>query len=359
MENPTNETPVEEPAREDTGFSVTTATDLTPTPSNEAKRSDEPTTIASLPPQQKPKKNIARATLIALVLLLLGAASGVVLYKLYFEPKTTASSNSSVTSQTTTSTTTTSLSAASLINALKTRMKASEVPTTTVSGGTITVTTDGKFGAFSVTYAQPSGYNFYTMPQTMAGFTVASKDSDVTSSDAMTVRAYLTEQGLSAGSVTMDDENEIISSSDFVNNDVRCKVEETSYGYTAGAYQVQVGCADVSSYNANAAILQPLYKAYVAAHPDLAQAGLFLGRADVKSSTVTGYQHVTVSSGNVFSPVGGSAALFYRTPDGTWHYFANTQDEIMCAQYTSADLKNAFAGVTCALSDGTESKVSP
>jgi|GEM_PF-701048 len=358
MENSNNDIPTEEPAREDTGTSVTTTTDSAPpSPPLGAPRSDDTRVdAASQSPPRKPKNNLARTLLVTLLLLVLGAACGVVLYKLYFEPKTTTTSNSS-TASTSSSTVTTRLTAATLVDTLKTRMKATEVPTTTDNSVSIATTTDGKFGAFDVSYAQPTGYTFYTLPQTMVGFTVASNDQSVIFTDVTTARAYLADQGLFSGTATFDDTNSVISSSEFVNNDVRCTLAQTSYSYTAGAHQVQLGCADVSSYKANAELIQPLYKAYLAAHPEAAVTGLLFGRPTIKSSTVSGYQHASLSTGNIFSPVGGSIVALYRTPDNTWHYFANRQDEALCSEYTTTDLKKAFAGESCAMMDGTESKV--
>lgn len=42
-------------------------------------------------------------------------------------------------------------------------------------------------------------------------------------------------------------------------------------------------------------------------------------------------------------------ALFYQTPDSTWHYFTVTenQDMLSCSDYNSDDLLNSYVGFTC------------
>ena len=302
------------------------------------------------------QRHTGKVILSALVWAVLGAALALGIYKFYVEkPAVNSPAQAQDAGSIDTSVKT---DAASLISNLKSRVKAKEVETTSENSFTMATTKDG-MGAWSVTYAQPKGYEFYTLPETMAGFTVATNDTALAASDVASVRSYLASQGLSAGLVTFDMANKVMSSSEFINEDVRCLVALTEYAYKSGSEQVQVGCADSTSYTKNAEAVSPLYKAYLTAHPEIKVAGLFFARPTIKSSTVNGYQNASLTTGNIFSPYGGSVAHLYKTPDNTWHYFQNSQDELMCSSYNTSDLKNAFAGTGCALENGNESTVKP
>ncbi|MEO5949485.1 MAG: hypothetical protein ABIP74_03705 [Candidatus Saccharimonas sp.] len=362
MDNSNNEVPATEVEREDTGSSVTTAPGITPAPNPTVTDQKIAASVTGVPhkawPQPKSNRHILRKILVPLGLLIVGAIAGVILYKLYLEPSISPVSTSTTSnSSTATPATTNQATAASLIGVIKSKMKAAEVATTNDSGSSTAMTKDANFAAFSVPYAQPTGYDFFTVPKTMSGFTVATSDYTIASVDVATARQYLVDQHFVAGSAMFDDANSISSSSEFTSDTVRCQISETSYGYKAGKYQVQVGCADISSYEETAEIIQPLYQAYVAAHAEIKIAGLMFANPIIKASAVSGYQHATVSTGNIFAPVGGSATLLYQTPDAKWHYFLNAQDAPGCSDYATTDLKKAYAGESCVMTNGQESKV--
>ncbi len=64
-------------------------------------------------------------------------------------------------------------------------------------------------------------------------------------------------------------------------------------------------------------------------------------KAEIKNSTVSPYQTITVVFGN-------AAQLFYRASNTSkWVYFTATQNTIGCDRYNTQDLKNAYASDTC------------
>jgi len=361
MDNPNSEQPIEEVAREDTGPLVRPAPVTDPT----FVAAETPPVVAEPAhatewARPKPKNNLARTVLIALILLSLGAASGIVIYKAYFEKATTTTTTNAQTNTSTVSgTTTKTASATDVIAILKTKVKAPEVPTTVNTSISSALTQEGNFAGWSVPRLQPSGYSFYTVPTQMTGFTLASNSEDIVQTDMLTIRTYLNELGLVSTEASFDATNEIQGSSEFTSASLRCVVAETSYSYKQGAHQAQLGCADTSSYIDNAKTLLPLFKVYIASNPNQNTVGVLFNSATITSSPVAGYKRASVSTGNIFWPVGGGVAWFYMTPDSSWHYFGTTQDQGLCSDYKTAEQKNAFSGVACALENGSQSTVKP
>lgn len=325
---------------------------------------DKPnTTIGGDARVDKESHKALRPLLIAALLTTLSVASALAVYKYYFETPPTNNYTQTVSVPIETSASTQSLDATSLVGALMLRVNGTIVPTVTDESASITTTKEGGYAAFSVTPTQPSGYDFYTMPKTMVGLTVATNDQSIAYDDLSAVRRYLVEQHFIAESVSHDDVSSIISESNFFGTKVHCHVAETMYNaetvynYPGGKHQVQVGCADTSSYRASAEIIQPLYQAYVEAKPDMKIGGLLFGVPVIKSSSVSGYKRAQLSTGNVFTRTEGTVVLLYRTPDSKWHYFMNGQTLPGCNVYNTVDLKRAYAGEPCSLTSGQAATV--
>lgn len=73
-----------------------------------------------------------------------------------------------------------------------------------------------------------------------------------------------------------------------------------------------------------------------------------------KNSKIAGYRTAEVSMGNDMS---GFMALFYQTPDQSWHFFTGTQSVMSCSKYNTQDLKKAYAGDPCFLNSSTQGTV--
>lgn len=291
----------------------------------------------------------ALVLLLALVMAALGAAAGIAVYKAYFEKQPAT--------PTTTQTTTVSapkLTAASLISGIKPSLKGT--PVETGEHGDFWVGTTDNFQAYAVPQQQPSGYAFTTVPTELSGVSTSSTTQSTIDADVLAAKKFLESKGLRASKNTIDPDNKILGSVDYVNDDVACTVSLTNY---TNAYQSHIGCADMASYAANAATLKPMYTAYVNKAKLATKEGIYMGLAKVTDSPIAGYKRANVSTGNINTPVGGAVALFYQTQDKTWHYFTSTQSALSCTDYPAGDIRKAFAGETCMDGSGNQAKVTP
>lgn len=308
------------------------------------------TTAAGHPmPAYRPtrKSRAFPALIIAGFLLVgaLGAAAGALGYRAVMNKKPVTTTNTVQTENTTPA----GPNAEAVVKAVKEKMKSPEVPTEVdETSGYMRTKTQDKYSAYMVPFYQPSGASFTTRPKVYYGFSTASSDQNIITADMKSVRQYLFEQGFTTSAPRFDGDSKLTASSDFQNAGTICTVAETNYPYATGGYQVQLGCADLSSYKDNANDLKPLYTLYADANADIAkQPGLILGSMRPKASRTNGYKTADIVTGNIFSPMGGSVALFYQTPDGNWHYFTNTQNIMACDSFSTPDLKKAYAGQAC------------
>ncbi|QQS18377.1 hypothetical protein IPL68_07315 [Candidatus Saccharibacteria bacterium] len=119
-----------------------------------------------------------------------------------------------------------------------------------------------------------------------------------------------------------------------------------------------ITCALKSSYLATAQLQQPFYDTYRAANKgsQYLTDDSRLGYPTVKDSRTSGYKVAEAAIYSEASP-GGAMGLFYQTPDGTWNFFKGTQQSLMCKDFSSPDLKKAYAGDQCFSENGSASTV--
>lgn len=297
----------------------------------------------------KRRSKPALVLLLALLMAALGAVAGVVVYKAYFEKPapTQGVTQSAVVAIP-------KLSAKTLVNDIKPSLKGTAVETG--EHGDFWVSTADNFQAYSVPWQQPAGYAFTTVPSELFGVSTSSTTQSTIDADVLVAKKHFESKGLRASKNTIDLDNKILGSVDYVNDDVACTVSLTNY---TNAYQSHIGCADMASYTANASTLKPLYTAYVNKAQLETKEGIYMGLPKLSDSAVTGYKRANVSTGNVNALVGGAAALFYQTQDKTWHYFTSTQSVLPCNDYSAGDVRKAFAGETCMDGSGNQAKVTP
>ena len=88
------------------------------------------------------------------------------------------------------------------------------------------------------------------------------------------------------------------------------------------------------------------------------RSGVAIEEPFVTESAIDGYKtaKAIVADGE---PNQRLAALFYQKPDESWHFFAAAidPDMILCADFNSDDLTNAFVGFTCVDEMGVSSFV--
>ena len=291
--------------------------------------------------------------LLALLLVLLGGLAGALVYKSFFEqsaPSTTStSSNNTVRPIAIDSTNATSLTA-------EVTGKLTGSPVETVTSGNFAMTKDN-YAAFSVPAAKAPDAKYYTYPGKISGVTRSYTDAAKATHDVETVRAYLEDKGLAAGTLVTDEANQTISSTLYSSDALRCSLTQTAYKYGSGN-QVNFGCADMKSYTETTTQLKPIYDVYAKDAKDAQLVGLILGAPKIAASKTAGYQTAEVSTNNVYYLAGGAVALFYQTPDKSWHYLASTQQVLSCSDYTTPEAKAAFAGTSC-MDGSKESKVNP
>lgn len=113
------------------------------------------------------------------------------------------------------------------------------------------------------------------------------------------------------------------------------------------AHIASLGCADKSSYETAANVLDPFYAAYNGGDIKAGKDTTF-GFPTI-SSGADGYQNAVVLQQDPNQLDGQQAeVLYYKAPNKTtWNYFMNTRGELSCAAYSTDTLKKAFKGLPC------------
>ncbi len=105
------------------------------------------------------------------------------------------------------------------------------------------------------------------------------------------------------------------------------------------------------------ALTKQLTDVYKQSSADASQ-DVVLGAPNVQESATEGYKNARA---DIVAPESSEPlmAIFYQTPDSTWHFFTATkdQDALGCAEYNTEDLVNAFIGFTCIDETGEASYV--
>ncbi|QQS19813.1 prepilin-type N-terminal cleavage/methylation domain-containing protein [Candidatus Saccharibacteria bacterium] len=102
-----------------------------------------------------------------------------------------------------------------------------------------------------------------------------------------------------------------------------------------------LSCGRIDAYKETAAKTQPI----ASAMPNVEQSTVLMN-LKITDSKVSGYQKAQISQGSIDSG-GGSTALLYKKNNDPWVYFRNTQQDILCSEYNTTDLRNAFKGDVC------------
>lgn len=195
---------------------------------------------------------------------------------------------------------------------------------------------------------KPADYDFYVYPEQK--FVMKRTGSQTVVNDSLkTIRELLNEKGYAEDIQQVGDADAMFvayASTD----DVQCYVYDMkpfSPSPTDIRYEAGLSCADTPSYTVAAKGLKVYVDAYAEKSEDEVPNSLFNGLKVEKSKTV-GYARAEVGVGGAdFDSVGGFAAMFYQTPDKTWHYFIGTQNIVPCADFNTDDLKKAYVGEPC------------
>lgn len=309
---------------------------------------------AYTPPAKKRSSRPLLTVVLCVIVAVLAGAASVLGYKALYPQKSSVATTSTVAVSPKSSGDTT---ASGLINGLKPQLKSTAVRTTPSADGNSLMVSGSDFGVNGAPNQQPAGYKFFTTPKTFSSAVVASSSAATLAADEHTALSYFVGKQLTLDTTNVADDGTL--SAHLHNATTVCALSQSSYSWPQGSNQLTVNCADDASYAANAQTLKPVYDAFVAAKSSDADTGagtLFAG--SITASKTAGYHLASIETGNVFAPIGGSAALLYQTPNGTWHYLTNTQNILLCSQLSaSSDLKKAYVGTTCADANGQQSKV--
>ena len=207
------------------------------------------------------------------------------------------------------------------------------------------------------------GYDFYAIARVEdTASIIYKKPKSELKATAESIASYLASQGFQKSAQQVKDPYYPLVK--YENDTVFCGInyyEDT----VESLHELYVACAQKESYVATAKLQKPFYDSYRADSiysKDLTDDSR-LGYPKVANSQTAGYKTAEAAIYTEANPT-GAVGLFYQTPDGNWHFFRGTQIQLGCSEYSTPDVKKAYAGTKCLLlpADGvsdTESTVKP
>lgn len=147
----------------------------------------------------------------------------------------------------------------------------------------------------------------------------------------------------------------------FTREDTICEVDVVKTADVAADQWIEAKCLDMTTYIAYAKAQAPYASLYTPLTSTSVQYG-FVGKPTVQAGGVANYQTVRIQVSSVINDhlaTDGQYALFYKTPDGIWHYFADQDNQVMisCSLYNSDNTRSAYAGQTCRVANNGSTKV--
>ena len=144
---------------------------------------------------------------------------------------------------------------------------------------------------------------------------------------------------------------------EFTSKKTVCEVSTTRALAKAGEQSqntdawLEARCLDVATYSEYANAQEPL----VVLYPPLTATSVlygFVGKPVTKPGTDPSYStselQVSIVNDDKMA-ASGKYALYYRSPDGLWHYFADRDNDVPleCALYANDQLKATYSGLAC------------
>lgn len=146
--------------------------------------------------------------------------------------------------------------------------------------------------------------------------------------------------------------------SEFTHEDVICSLNQlVTANNDAADHSISLACANMTAYAELANAQQPLIKAYETVNAvETTTQLLVIGEPKVSSSSTPGYKTAVLMMSGYQNTDAQNAStfqgLYYQSPDKVWHFFKGTQNDLQCTDYTTAELKKAYAGSTCVGGEG-------
>lgn len=147
----------------------------------------------------------------------------------------------------------------------------------------------------------------------------------------------------------------------FVRKDVICEADLVKPKDVKANQWVEAKCLDMSTYSSYANDQAGFANIYTPLSATSVLYG-FVGKATITDGSVAGYKRGKIQVSTVINDqmtTDGKFAIYYQTPDGLWHYFADQDNvAIECEKYVTKDQQSAYSGTPCrSLKTGTMSTV--
>jgi len=136
----------------------------------------------------------------------------------------------------------------------------------------------------------------------------------------------------------------------FVRKDVICEADLVKPADAKANQWVEAKCLDMSTYSTYANEQAGFANIYTPLSATSVLYG-FVGKATITDGSVAGYKRGKIQVSTVINDqmtTDGKFAVYYQTPDGIWHYFADQDNvAIECEKYTTKDQQSAYSGTPC------------
>lgn len=147
----------------------------------------------------------------------------------------------------------------------------------------------------------------------------------------------------------------------FVRKDVICEADLVKPADVKANQWIEAKCLDVSTYSTYASEQAGFVNIYTPLSATSVLYG-FVGKPTITDGSVAGYKRGKIQVSTVINDqmtTDGKFAIYYQTPDGLWHYFADQDNvAIECEKYITKDQQSAYSGTPCrSLKTGTMSTV--
>jgi hypothetical protein len=137
----------------------------------------------------------------------------------------------------------------------------------------------------------------------------------------------------------------------FVRKDVICEADLIKAQDAKANQWIEAKCLDMSTYTTYAGSQSGFANLYTPLSATSVLYG-FVGKPTVIDGSTAGYKRGQIQVSSVINDqmtTDGKYAIYYQTPDGLWHYFADQDNKVAieCEKYTTKDLQSAFSGAAC------------
>ena len=147
----------------------------------------------------------------------------------------------------------------------------------------------------------------------------------------------------------------------FTREDTICEVDALKTKDPSADQWIEAKCLDMSTYLAYA----KAQATYATIYTPLTSTSIqyaFVGKPTFVDSKVKGYQTLRAPVGSVINDrlsTQGQYALFYKTPDGIWHYLADQDNNVplSCNLYNTKEIKSAYAGTPCRVNSNGSTRI--